>query len=67
MNFAIVPDPPPETHFGDTIVQPSTSNQAMETKESEMAEDTSMTEADPQGAEATQGTKRALEEDEEYD
>ncbi|WFD21383.1 Transcription initiation factor TFIID subunit 9 [Malassezia equina] len=67
INFAIVPDSPPETHFGDTIVQPATSSQVKEAKETDMAEDTSMTEVDPQGAEATQGTKRALEEDEEYD
>jgi len=69
MNFAIVPDPPPETHFGDTIVQPATGGQSMEAKNNETTEDLTMSDAEAQvaGAGETHGAKRALEEDEEYD
>ncbi|WFD25070.1 Transcription initiation factor TFIID subunit 9 [Malassezia nana] len=66
LNFAIVPDPPPETKFGDTIVQPAPTAQTMEVKENDTMEDTSMTDANAQEG-ATHGAKRALEEDEEYD
>ncbi|SHO76529.1 Similar to S.cerevisiae protein TAF9 (Subunit (17 kDa) of TFIID and SAGA complexes) [Malassezia sympodialis ATCC 42132] len=69
VNFAIVPDPPPETRFGDTIVQPATDGRPTETKENETTEDMSMVDVDGQGVgtNETHGAKRALEEDEEYD
>lgn len=66
LNFAIVPDPPPETKFGDTIVQPAPTAQTMEVKENDTMEDTSMADANAQES-ATHGAKRTLEEDEEYD
>jgi hypothetical protein len=62
VNFAIVPDPPPQVAFGDSIVQPPVpATPASEAKEGIMGD------ASMQDANEPQGTKRALEEDEDYD
>lgn len=70
VNFSIVPDPP-QTTFGDSIVPPAAPQQdekhVQATPESNtVVPDTTMEDAthDQKGE---QGTKRALEEDEEYD
>lgn len=66
VNFSIVPNAP-ETQFGDSIMPPpdagtrATSSGATH----DAGADTTMEEAQPK--DSAQGTKRALEEDEEYD
>lgn len=65
VNFAIVPDAPPVSAFGDAIVQPPTAPAT--TKASESTGDTSMADVSMDDEGPTQGTKRALDEDDDYD
>ncbi|WFC96773.1 Transcription initiation factor TFIID subunit 9 [Malassezia brasiliensis] len=66
VNFSIVPNPP-ETQFGDSILPPPEADMraASSGAAHDAGADTTMEEA--QHKDSAQGTKRALEEDEEYD
>lgn len=69
VNFSIVPNPP-ETNFGDSIMPPpetpAGTKQAQQSTIDAASADTTMEDVTP-SKEGAQGTKRALEEDEDYD